>query len=54
MNQTYFEWYELDVKVVHMLIATWTYEINIVVSINQSEYLDKFHIHMKRIKQKPH
>ena len=63
MNQTYFEWYELDVKVVHMLIATCTYEINIVVSINESECLVKFQycyvkrpniVHMKRLKQKPH
>ena len=26
MNQTYFEWYEFDVKIVRKLIATCTYK----------------------------
>ena len=30
MNQTYFEWYEFDVNIVHMLIALLYLEINVV------------------------
>ena len=36
MNQTYLEWFEFDVKVVCILIATSTYEINIVVGMSKS------------------
>ena len=43
MNQTYFEWYELDVNIVRLLISNYTYlEINIIVSMNESEYIVKF------------
>ena len=42
MNQTYFERYEFDVKVVNILIATCSYEINVVVSMNESKYIIKF------------
>ena len=42
MNQTYFKWFEFDVNVVHILITACTYEINVVVSTNQSEYIVKF------------
>ena len=42
MNQTFFEWYEFDVNVAHILIATCTYEINVVVSTNASEYMAEF------------
>ena len=37
MNQTYFEWDEFDVNIVHILIATCTLQINVKVSINESE-----------------
>ena len=42
MNQTYFERYEFDVKVVDILIAACSYEINVVVSMNESKYIIKF------------
>ena len=29
MNHTYFEWYEFSVNVVHILIATYTYELTL-------------------------
>ena len=39
VNQTYFEWYEFDVNTVHILITTCTYEINVIVSMKESEYI---------------
>ena len=41
MNQIYFEWYEFDICVVGILIATCTYK-PIVVSTNESESVIKF------------
>ena len=42
MNQTYFQWYEFDVNVVLILIATSTYKSTLVVSMNKLEYIVKF------------
>ena len=43
INQTYLEWYEFDGNVVRILIATCTYQsINVVVSMNESEFIVKF------------
>ena len=37
MNQTYFEWYEFDVNVVCILIATCTYKSKLYMRKNESE-----------------
>ena len=43
MNQTYyFEWYEFDVNDIVRILITIHLEINIVVSINTTEYPVKF------------
>ena len=42
MNQKYFQWYEFDVNIVLILIATSTYKSTLVVSMNELEYIDKF------------
>ena len=49
MNQTYFEWYEFDVNVARILIATCNLEINVVWSMNDSEQLN-FNIVVSRKK----
>ena len=38
MIQTYFKWYEFDVNVVRILIATCTYKS----MLNESQYIVKF------------
>ena len=40
-SQTYLDWYEFDANVVRILIATCSYQINIVVSANESKYIVK-------------
>ena len=42
MNQIYFEYYEFDIKVVRILIATEYLNVNVVMSKNESEYIVKF------------
>ena len=43
MNQTYYEWYELDVNVVRILTATCIYKSTlVVVSMNESQYVVNF------------
>ena len=42
MKQTYLKWYQFNVNIAHILLATCTYKKKVVVSTNESDYIVKF------------